>query len=124
MKEKTHIPDSEFTIMQIVWTHPQPISKIKVAVLAEAQKGWTPQTVYTLLYRLTEKGFLSSEKQGKKRYYSPLVSRETYIDQETDRFMKLVHNNSLTELMNALFKNKPTRENLAEIEHWLKKNIN
>jgi len=36
-----------------------------------------------------EKGFLSSEKQGKERFYSPLVEREEYLRQETGRFVKL-----------------------------------
>ena len=118
-----HLPDSEFAIMQIIWAQSLPISKIQVAALAKPLKGWTPQTVYTLLNRLTEKGFLSSNKQGKERYYTTLVSREEYLNQETSRFMKTVHKNSLTGLMNALFAdNKPNEDDLSELEKWLKEN--
>ena len=121
MKEYPRLPDSEFAVMQIIWAQPVPISKLQVSALAEPQKGWTHQTVYTLLSRLTERGFLSSEKQGKERYYTVLVSREAYLNQETSRFMKAVHKNSLTGLMNALFaNNKPNEEDLSELERWLK----
>ena len=121
MKGYTHLPDSEFTIMQIIWSQPAPISKTQVAALAGPLRGWTPQTVYTLLNRLTEKGFLSSEKQGKERYYTATVSRESYLNQETGRFMETVHKNSLTGLMNALFaNNNPTEADLLELEQWLR----
>jgi len=119
---KVRLPDSEFVVMQIIWGETTPISKTQVAALTEPQKGWKPQTVYTLLNRLTEKGFLSSEKQGKERYYVPLVSREEYLNQETGRFMKMFHGNSLTGLMNAFFGNsKPEEEDLQELEEWLHK---
>lgn len=121
MKEYPHLPDSEFAIMQIIWPRPMPISKLQVAALAGPLKGWTPQTVYTLLNRLTEKGFLSSEKRGKERYYTIIVSRESYLSQETGRFMETVHKNSLTGLMNAIFaNNKPTEADLSELEQWLR----
>ena len=122
MKEYSHLPDSEFVIMQIVWSQSAPISKLQVAALAEPQRGWKPQTVYSLLNRLVEKGFLESEKKGKERYYTSLVSQEKYLNEETGRFLKTVHRNSLSGLMNALFAdNKLNEEDLYELEQWLKK---
>ena len=119
-----NLPDSEHTIMQIIWAQPTPISKTRVAELAAPQRGWAPQTVYTLLNRLVEKGFLSSEKQGKERYYVPLVQQEAYLAQATERFMDTMHKNSLTGLMNALFTGKPDDADLAELEQWLRDNAN
>jgi len=117
-----HLPDSEHAIMQIIWGQPTPISKTQVAELAAPERGWKPQTVYTLLNRLVEKGFLSSKKQGKERFYTTLVPRETYIEQATERFMSNVHKNSLTGLMNALFSSKVDKNDLEELEQWLKDN--
>ena len=115
-----HLPDSEHIIMQIIWDNSTTISKTRVAELAAPERGWKPQTVYTLLNRLVDKGFLSSEKQGKERFYAPLVPREAYIEQATDRFMNNVHKNSLTGLMNTLFSSEVNKEDLAELEQWLK----
>ena len=121
MKIYPHLPDSELIVMQIIWAQPVPISKTQVAAFAEPLKGWKHQTVYTLLKRLTEKGFLFSEKIGKERYYSFLVSQQAYLNQETGRFLKTVHKSSLIGLMNALFAdNKPNAEDLSELEQWLK----
>jgi predicted transcriptional regulator len=107
--------------MQIVWSQPTPISKTQVSELAEPLRGWTPQTVYTLLNRLTEKKFLSTEKHGKERYYSPLIAQAEYLNQETGRFMKMFHQNSLTGLMNALYAgDSPNEQDLLELEQWLR----
>jgi len=114
------LPDSEHAIMQIIWEQPTPISKTRVAELIAPKRGWKPQTVYTLLNRLVEKCFLSSKKHGKERFYAPLVPREAYVEQATDRFMSNIHKNSITGLMNALFSNKVDKEDLAELQQWLK----
>jgi len=120
MSNYPQLPDSEFAVMRIIWENPAPISKTQVAGLAEPERGWKPQTVYTLLNRLVEKGFLSSDKQGKERFYTPLVLREAYLNQTTGHFMKTFHKNSLTGFMNALFSNNVNAEDLTELEEWLK----
>ena len=121
MPEYTRLPDAEFDVMQIVWSQPTPISSVQVAALAAPEKNWKPQTVLTLLTRLTQRGFLSSEKLGKERVYTPLVTREDYLSTETGQFMQKFHKNSLTGLMNALYAGKgPKEEELAALEAWLR----
>lgn len=121
MQEYTRLPDAEFDVMQIIWSQPSPISSKQVAELASAQKEWKPQTVLTLLTRLTHRKFLLSEKQGKERVYTPLVTREEYLNLETGFFMQKFHKNSLTGLMNALYSDKsPESDELKALELWLK----
>jgi predicted transcriptional regulator len=105
--------------MQIIWDEPVPVSKTQVANIAEPERGWKPQTVYTLLNRLVEKGFLSTEKVGKERFYTPLVSEETYLSRDTGRFMDVFHKNSVTGLMNALFSESITESDLTELKEWM-----
>lgn len=114
------LPDAEFDIMQIIWGEETPISSMRVYSLTLPEKNRKPQTVLTLLTRLEKRGFLSSEKRGKERFYTPLVSREAYLNQETGLFMRRFHKNSLMGLMSALFSDKkPKAEELLEIEQWL-----
>ena len=120
MKEFPQLPDSEFAIMQSIWSAEIPVSKTKVAEAAAPMRGWKPQTVYTLLTRLQDKGFISSQKNGKERFYTPLVTREAYLNQETGRFVRTFHENSISGLMNAMFSGSPSEEDLAELEQWLK----
>lgn len=121
MKKIPRLPESEFTVMQIVWEHPSPISINQVTAAAEPTRSWTVQTVYTLLTRLVEKGFLYTVKRGRERIYTPLVSQDDYLNQETGWFFQTFHKNSVPRLMNALFQ-KATKEDLTEIEAWLKEN--
>ena len=119
MREYPRLPDSEFAIMQIIWSEPTPITTNRISELVAPERGWKPQTVYTLLIRLVEKGFLKSEKQGKERCYTPTIMREDYLNQETGHFMKIFHKNSVTGLMNALFSGDLSENDLTELEEWL-----
>jgi len=121
MKETVQLPDAEFDVMSVIWNNEVPISSVQVFNLSVKEKQWKPQTVLTLLTRLEKRGFLSSEKRGKERYYMPLVARDDYLKQETGLFVKRFHKNSLTGLMSALFGGKkPEAAELDEIEAWLK----
>jgi len=115
------LPEAEFSVMQTIWEQETPISSRCVAELLKPVKSWKQQTVYTLLSRLVEKGFLSSEKQGWERYYTPLIKREDYLRQETERFVESFHNNSLTGLMNALVSGAGINDaDFVELSAWLK----
>jgi predicted transcriptional regulator len=86
---------------------------MRVAELVKPYRGWKKQTVFTLLNRLVEKGFLSSTKTGKERYYEPLVEREDYLRQETGRFVEcaLVSSTDIDD------------KELAELSAWLEKDM-
>ena len=115
------LPEAEFSVMQMIWEQEKPVSSKRMAEIMKPVKGWKKQTVYTLLNRLVDKGFLSSEIQGKERYYKPLVKREDYLRQETGRFVEVFHKNSLTGLMSALVSGKEIDEaDLSELSEWLK----
>lgn len=118
MPEYTRIPDAEFEVMQLIWSQPPPISSIQVTGL---QVRWKHQTVLTLLTRLTKRGYLSSEKLGKDRFYTPTLSRDEYLSTETGYFMKKFHQNSLMGLMSALYADSnPSDEEISKLEQWLK----
>lgn len=115
------LPDAEYDVMQIVWDQPVPITSGQVAALAEPLKNWKPSTTFTLLRRLTSKGFLSSEKRGKELFHTPLIAKEEYIKAETELFMEKFHKRSLKGLMLAIYSDKrPNAEDIAELEKWLK----
>ena len=106
------LPDAEFEIMRVIWQNEPPISTNQIIAELGDENHWKPQTVLTLLVRLIERGFLSSEKIGKERTYYPLVHEEDYLQTETENFMKKYHHNSLTGLVNTLYKGR----NLSEEE--------
>jgi len=121
MTDLTILPDAEFDVMKIVWRAAEPISTVQVFNQSLAEKNWKLQTVMTLLMRLEKKGFVSSERRGRERFYWPLVARDDYLNRETGLFVKRFHSNSISGLMGALFGGKkPGAKELSEIEAWLK----
>ena len=121
MMKYPQLPEAELLVMQIVWEQNNPLTSKQLLELSKPQKEWKLQTVSTLLNRLTEKGFLTSEKRGKERYYLPVVVREEYLSQETKRFVKAFHKNSISGLMASLVSsNKVNDEDLQELVTWLK----
>jgi predicted transcriptional regulator len=73
------------------------------------------------MLRLVERGFLRSEKHGKERTYFSLVNKEDYLKFETGNFMKQFHNNSLFNLVSALYDDEAvTDADIDELLQWVK----
>lgn len=65
----------ETLIMNVLWDQsPAPVKRVRERL--EAVKPMAYSTVLTMMRILREKGFLSSERQGKADLYRPLVTRE------------------------------------------------
>jgi len=121
MQKLQQLPDAEFEIMQIIWNNPAPITSMQVDTMLQESKTWHISTVQTLLRRLVKRGFLSTEKNGKERFYTPLVTFDEYLHIETEIFRKKFHKQSLHGLMRAMYADKkPDDEKIAKIEQWFK----
>lgn len=88
MKDKSkRLPDTEFNVMKAIWQLEPPITTSKITTkLADNQ--WKPQTLLTLLRRLSEKGFLNIIKEGKQHHYEALITEDEYLEIETGNFLK------------------------------------
>lgn len=117
----TRLPETEFEVMSVVWRNTPPVTTTTLMNQLGNKKGWKLQTLVTLLNRLTERGFLRSEKLGKERTYYPNVKQEDYIQYETSLFVERYHDNSLFQLVNAFSgNNKLSKEEINELSTWLK----
>jgi len=103
MEMMKKLPDAEFDIMQLVWSNEPPITTSEIMKLLGLEREWKIQTVVSLMLRLTEKGFLRSEKHGKERTYFPAISKEDYLKFETDSFLGRFHNNSFLNLVTTVY---------------------
>ncbi len=118
----TRLPETEYEIMSVVWRNTPPVTTAVLMNQLGNEKGWKLQTLVTLLNRLTERGFLRSEKLGKERTYYPCVNQDDYVKFETMLFMEKYHNNSLSQLVNAFTGNsKLSKEEIEELNFLLKK---
>ena len=118
MTDMRRLPDAEFELMQIVWQNPTPISTNQI--ISHLQNSWKPQTVLTLLTRLIERGFLKSERMGKERIYTPLVTQEAYVAFESGSFMEKFPKGSFRSLVSTLYEgHQMTDADIDELKAWL-----
>lgn len=113
------LPDSEFEIMEIVWDLNKTVTSSDIMAKILNKKYKIP-TIISYLNRLEKKGFLTSEKQGKERFYQAIVQKDEYLEFETKNFFKQYHNNSILSFMNALIESKSiSSEELKNLQQKL-----
>lgn len=105
------ISDGEWRVMQVVWDC-APASVNQVARQLQPETGWKPKTVQTLLTRLTRKGVLDFEKQGREYLFHPLYSKEQYEHEAARRFLDKVFDGQLAPFLSTFVK----REKLSKRE--------
>jgi predicted transcriptional regulator len=112
------LPDAEFDIMQLVWANEPPITTSEIMRMLGNEREWKIQTVVSLMLRLSEKGFLRSEKHSKERTYFPTITREEYLKFETGSFLGRFHNNSFLNLVTTVYNDESLSDD--DIEGLLK----
>lgn len=115
------LPDSEFDVMEAVWSGNGPVNTTYLMDKIGKSKGWKAPTLISFLVRLEERGFITSEKKGKERIYYANAERDVYIKHVTEWFLSTYHDNSFVNLMDSLYSNKKLSENdIDELLNWLK----
>lgn len=113
------LPDAEFDVMKCIWQNRPPVTTSDIMAQLGNDRGWKTPALITLLQRLTERGFLRSEKPGKERLYYPLVDQDEYLKFETDSFLGRVHGGSISSLISALSgRQHLSRADRDELMHW------
>jgi len=115
------LPDTEFELMRVIWQHPPPVTTAEIIQALGESDNRKPQTVLTMLVRLIEKGFLSSERVGKERNYTPIIAEDEYMSVETGEFISRYRGNSVGSLVKTMYEGKALpEEELRELKEWLK----
>lgn len=117
------LPDAELEIMKVIWHNECPIStsEVKRIIDEESNAARTQQTVQTLINRLIAKEYIAKGKRGKEYIYTPIVAEKDYVEFESERFLRKMHGNSVTNLMRALFDSKKiSDEDISELEKMFK----
>ena len=115
-------PDTDFEIMEELWSRTPPVTTSRIMEKIGREKGWKIQTVVSLFARLTERGFLRVEKGlGRERAFYPAISREAYLRMETEHFVRHYHKNSYASLLGALESERLNERELDELVDWVKR---
>ncbi|KJQ63474.1 Penicillinase repressor [Streptococcus gordonii] len=117
------LPDGEFTILKVIWRLPNPTTSAQIMEKLGEDNHWKPQTLLTVLARLTEKGFLESVRKGRERQYTAIISEDEYLEVETSDFLKRYSGHSMGGLVKTLFSSNSLSDNeLDELRSLLDQN--
>ena len=92
------ISAAESQVMDAVWRR-GPLSADESVAEAGAPQGWGEATVKTLINRLLKKKALASERSEGRARYSPLVSREDYVQGESQGLLDRLFGGELAPLV-------------------------
>lgn len=80
------ISEAEHAVMEVLWQR-SPRTSGEVAEALGETRGWSLATVKTLLSRLVAKRAVSTEPDGKRFLYAPLIARQDYLGGESRRLV-------------------------------------
>lgn len=117
------LPESELEIMLIAWEKGSEVTSDYI--MERIDKSWGKTTLLNLLTRLCKRGFMECRKEGKINIYTPIVSKEEYVQSESKSFFEKLYHNSLTGLVAALYDGKSiTKEDLEELKRYIEEEGN
>ncbi|MEJ6595955.1 BlaI/MecI/CopY family transcriptional regulator [Parasphingorhabdus sp.] len=117
------ISDAEHAVMEVLWKR-APMTATEVAEQVVEQKGWSLQTVKTLLSRLAAKAVVATERDGRRFLYSPLVERDTYLTGVSRNFVDRLFGGKVMPLVAHLAEaDELSAEDIREIEELLRELI-
>jgi BlaI family penicillinase repressor len=120
LKGLKRLSDMEYVVMGVIWKNKPPVNTGIIMEAVGEEKKWKMPTLISYLNRLTEKGFIRSEKKGRDRWYYPIIDEKEYLEFETNLFFKTYHHNSLFSLMSTLYDGKKiTKEEAEEFRKWI-----
>lgn len=118
--ELTKLPDAELQVMKALWSIKNPASTAQIRDKLQQERPWNLSALQTLLGRLVKKGFLSTEKQGKNRYYSYLVPEDKYMGEESRLYMQKLSGSSITDIVASLYESHTlTDYDLKELKEFI-----
>lgn len=96
------IPQAELKIMKFIWNKNDIVTSKEVIEAMEHDCNWKATTTLTVLSRLVNKRFLSSERIKRMAHYTILITKKEYVKFETKRFLADIHSNSIESLVDSL----------------------
>jgi len=114
------ISEAEAAVMDVLWAG-SPLTAQQVISRVPSERGWSVNTVKTLLARLVAKNAVAHEADGRRYLYRPLVARGDYVAGESQRLIDRLFGGRLTPLVAHLAERDAlSAEEITEIKALLK----
>ena len=115
------LPDAEQEVMQAIWACTAPVARTDIEQILFKTHPMAMTTLLTLLTRLAEKGCISIEKDGRRSYYTPLISQQDYLAAQSRSFIKKLCGGHLSGFANALCDSGLTKDEIAQLRTLLER---
>lgn len=93
MKE---ITNAELEVLKVIWESPKNTKEIAIKLNKNIS------TIKTLIYRLLKKGVIKCNKSDKINQYIPIIKKEIFLKNETEKFIKNIYDGDKEELLKYL----------------------
>lgn len=121
MNDKIKVTNSEWYVMNCLWTAEQSLPLMQIVPLLKQSNGWSKSTSATMVRRMSEKGLIGYNEQGKTKYFFPKVNKEDVVVQETKDFLQRIYDGSVGTMMSALVRqNDLSLDDIHELRQILK----
>ena len=101
MNENPALTNAEWNVMECLWER-SPRTAMEAVHHLKKSVGWAKSTTLTMLRRMTEKGLINCEDDGRAKHYSPAVERGFAASRETQDFLNRVYKGSVSIMMSAM----------------------
>ena len=118
------VSDYELELLKIIWAGNGSQAMYAEIVEALEKKGlsWTKNTIITLLSRLIDKGYLKTNKVGRRNRYLALIQEGEYQLTQTEHFVDKIYGGNVKGMVLALLQTEMLSAEDYEIlkEYWEK----
>ncbi len=117
------VSDYELELMKVIWGNGGTALYAEIVEALE-KKGmaWTKNTIITLLSRLIDKGYLKTNKIGRRNRYMALVSEGEYQSTQTEQFVHKIYEGNVKGLVASLIqKDLLSAEDYEELKRYWEK---
>lgn len=112
--------EAELEIMQVVWNSENPVTSNYILKELQERRNWPLSTLMTSLARLADKGFISCDRSTGRNLYTSIISENEYKTGASKRFLEKLYNNSLQNMITALYQSKEIKSSdIEELRNFL-----
>jgi len=116
-----NISKSELQVLDILWNE-SPLTVGQIIERLQAVTVWHANTIKTMLTRLLNKGAVLRNKDGKRYFYAPGITRNSVVSEESEGFLSRFFEGKMAPFVAHFAENKQlSKSDIKEIELILKK---